>query len=127
MEFWHDDPLLELSDEFQVCPDPADAETVTRVYEPPGGRFEPLPIVDGDAQIPSDLAPRLQAAMDELADKDGVRLRFVGFTRNERLSRRTAEIYGDDIERTVTWQGDWGSFPMFPRRRCTRWRNIETT
>ena len=97
VEFWHDDPLLELSDEFQVCPDPADAETVTRVYEPPGGRFEPLPIVDGDAQIPSDLAARLQTAMEALADEDGVRLRFVGFTRNERLSRRTAEIYGDDI------------------------------
>ncbi len=97
VEFWHDDPLLELSDEFQVCPDPADAEVVTRVYDPPGGRFEPLPIVEGDAQIPADLASRLQAAMNELADKEGVRLRFVGFTSNERLSRRTAEIYGDDI------------------------------
>lgn len=97
VEFWHDDPLLELSDEFQVCPDPADAERVTRVHDPAGGQFEPLPIVEGDAQIPSDLAPRLRAAMDELANEDGVRLRFVGYTANERLTRRTAEIYGDDI------------------------------
>ncbi|MBW1885104.1 MAG: OmpA family protein, partial [Deltaproteobacteria bacterium] len=44
VEFWHDDPLLELSDELQVCPDPADAETVTRLYHPPWGRFEALQI-----------------------------------------------------------------------------------
>ena len=97
VEFWHDDPLLELSDEFQVCPDPALAETVTRVYNPPGGAFDPIPIQDGDALIPSDLGAKLLTAMSELADKEGVRIRLVGFTENQRLSRRMAAVYGDDI------------------------------
>ncbi len=97
VEFWHDDPLLELSDDFQVCPDPADAETVTRVYDPPGGAFPLLPIVDGEPQIPSDLAGQLREAMDAISHEEGVRLRFVGYTANEGLPRRTAEIYGDDI------------------------------
>ena len=97
VEFWHDDPLLELDDEFQVCPDPADAETVTRVYDPPWGRFEPLALLDGDAQIPSAFPDQLRRAMDDLAEKDGVRLRFIGYTQNERLTRRMADVYGDDI------------------------------
>jgi len=36
-------------------------------------------------------------AMDEIAGKTNVRLRFVGYTNNERLERRTALVYGDDI------------------------------
>ena len=35
--------------------------------------------------------------MDEISDKTNVRLRFVGYTSNKRLDRRTAVIYGDDI------------------------------
>ena len=97
VEFWHDDPLLELSDEFQICPDPADAETVTRVYDPPWGRLEALPIQDGEALVPSDYGEKLRRAMDDLKDETHVRLRFVGYTRNERLSRRMADVYGDDI------------------------------
>ncbi len=97
VEFWHDDPLLELEDEFQICPDPADAETVTRVYDPPWGRLEPLMISDGEAQIPSTFPDQLRRAMENLADEDRVRLRFIGYTRNERLSRRVADVYGDDI------------------------------
>ena len=32
-----------------------------------------------------------------LPDASNVRLRFVGYTRNERLDRRTAAVYGDDV------------------------------
>ena len=97
VEFWHDDPLLELSDDLQVCPDAADAETVTRLYDPPWGRFDALQIEDGEALIPSDFAANLQRAMDDIKDKDHVRLRFIGYTRNERLTRRVADVYGDDV------------------------------
>jgi len=37
VEFWHDDPLQDLPDEPQLCPDAPGAETVTRVYESPSG------------------------------------------------------------------------------------------
>ena len=97
VEFWHDDPLLELPDTIQTCPDPADAETVTQVYEPPWGRIEAVPIEDGDALLPGDLAERLRRALDDVADRMNPRLRFVGYTRNERLTRRQADAYGDDV------------------------------
>ena len=97
VEFWHDDPLLELSDDFQVCPDPADAERIDRVYDPPGGGWDVLEVKDGEVQIPAGFAAKLESAMQSLSDKDGVRLRFVGYTRNERLTRRMADVYGDDI------------------------------
>ena len=32
-----------------------------------------------------------------MADKTNPRLRFVGYTRNERLTRRTAGVYEDDV------------------------------
>ena len=32
-----------------------------------------------------------------MSDKQNARLRFVGYTRNERLDPRTALVYGDDI------------------------------
>jgi hypothetical protein len=35
--------------------------------------------------------------MTDIADKTNVRLRFIGYTKNERLDRRTAIVYGDDI------------------------------
>ncbi len=35
--------------------------------------------------------------MAEVADKSNARLKFIGYTSNERLNRRTAEIYNDDI------------------------------
>ena len=37
VEFWYDDPLQELPDEPQLCPDAAGAEVVTKVYDPPAG------------------------------------------------------------------------------------------
>ncbi|MFP6630741.1 MAG: OmpA family protein, partial [Myxococcota bacterium] len=97
VEFWYDDPLQELPDELQMCPDPGDAELVTKVYDPPWGRLEPIPIEDGQARIPAGYANALRRAMDDVANEENVRLRFVGYTRNERLDRRTAGVYGDDI------------------------------
>ncbi len=35
--------------------------------------------------------------MNDIADRTNPRLRFVGYTRNERLDRRTASVYGDDV------------------------------
>jgi flagellar motor protein MotB len=97
VEFWHDDPLQELPGEPQLCPDAAGAELVTRIYDPPWGRIAALPIENGQPAIPQDYAANLQRAMDDLAGRTNVRLRFIGYTNNERLDRRTALAYGDDI------------------------------
>ena len=97
VEFWHDDSLEQLSDEPQLCPDVAAAETVTRVYEPPAGNVNPVYFEKGQPVIPPGYVERLKRIMDELADKGNVRVRFIGYTNNERLDRRTAMVYGDDI------------------------------
>ena len=97
VEFWHDDPLQELPDEPQLCPDAPGAEVVTKVYEPPWGSLAPLPIEGGEAQIPPGYGDALRRALADVADRTHPRLRFVGYTRNERLDRRTALVYGDDI------------------------------
>ncbi len=101
VEFWHDDPLQELPDEPQPCPDAADAEVVTKVYDPPWGRIAPLQIEEGEALITSGYTYDLRRAMADVGDKTHVRLRFVGYTSNERLDRRTAVVYGDDIGLSV--------------------------
>ena len=97
VEFWYDDALQELSDEPQLCPEDAGAETVTRVYEPPSGGFRPIRFEAGKPVIEPGLGERLRNAMADIRDKANVRLRFVGYTSNERLDRRTAMVYGDDI------------------------------
>jgi flagellar motor protein MotB len=97
VEFWHDDALQELPDDPQPCPGEAGAEVVTRVYEPSWGAIASLPIEDGDAQVPAGYTDTLRRAMADVADKTHVRLRFVGYTRDETLDRRTAAVYGDDI------------------------------
>ena len=97
VEFWYDDPLQELPDELEVCPDPSEAEMLTKVYDPPWGRVELLAIEGGEPRIPAGYAGILRRAMDDISDRQNVRLRFVGYTRNERLDRRTAGVYGDDI------------------------------
>jgi len=97
VEFWYDDPLQELPDEPQLCPDAAGAETVTKVYDPPWGRIASLPVDDGQIPVPEGYADTLRRALSDVADKANVRLRFVGYTGNERLERRTALVYGDDI------------------------------
>lgn len=97
VEFWHDDLLKTLADEPQLCPEAAAAETVTRVYEPPTGPLKPVLFENGQPQLGEDYAERLRSVLDSIKDKINVRLRFVGHISNERLDRRTAMVYGDDI------------------------------
>ena len=97
VEFWHDDPLQDLPDDPQICPEDAGAETVTRVYQSPSGPVAPILFEDGSPVIPSGTVDKLRRIMAEVAHKTNVRLRFIGYTSNERLDRRTASVYGDDI------------------------------
>jgi len=97
VEFWYDDPLQDLPDEPQLCPGAAGAEMVTRVYDPPWGNLQDIDFADGQPVVPPGLAADLRRALNDVADKTNPRLRFVGYTRNARLPRRTAAVYGDDI------------------------------
>ncbi len=96
VEFWYDDPLQELSDEPQLCPDDVD-ETVTKIYDPPWGSISPLELANGQPIIPPDYAANLRRALTDISDRTNARLRFIGYTKNERLDRRTASVYADDI------------------------------
>src|SRR5689334_9680347 len=96
VEFWYDDPLLELSDEPELCPDDVD-ETVTKIYDPPWSSIPPLELENGQPIIPPGYAANLRRALTDIADRTNARLRFIGYTKNERLDRRTASVYGDDI------------------------------
>ncbi len=96
VEFWYDDPLQELPDEPQICPIPG-TEIVTRVYDPPWGAIPTVEIVDGQPQIPAGMAALLERGLADGAGRMQPRLRFVGYTENETLERRTAAVYGDDI------------------------------
>ncbi|HEY5996883.1 MAG TPA: OmpA family protein, partial [Candidatus Deferrimicrobiaceae bacterium] len=97
VEFWHDDPLQDLPEGPQPCPGAPGAETVTRVYDSPSGGIDPILFEDGKPVIPDGYTERLRRVMDEIRDRTRVRLRFVGYTGNKRLDRRTAAVYGDDI------------------------------
>ena len=97
VEFWYDDAMQELSGEPQLCPEAAGAETVTRIYEPPSGPLKPIQYLNSRPVIPDGYAERLRSILDEVKSKSKVRLRFIGYTNNERLDRRTALAYGDDI------------------------------
>ena len=97
VEFWYDDPLQDLPDEPQLCPDAAGAETVTRVYDPPSNGIDPIVFDSGKPVIPEGYTEHLQRILDQIGHKTNVRLRFIGYTGNERLDRRTAAVYGDDI------------------------------
>jgi flagellar motor protein MotB len=97
VEFWYDDPLQQLPDEPQICPEAAGAELVTKVYDPPSGAIKPILYAHGQPVIPEGYAEHLKEIMDGLRDKTHVRLRFVGYTSDQRLDRRTAMVYGDDI------------------------------
>src|SRR5437773_7781779 len=96
VEFWYDDPLQELSDEPQLCPDDVD-ETVTKIYDPPWSSIPPLELENGQPIIPPGYAANLRRALTDIADRTNARLQFIGYTKNERLDRRTASVYGDDI------------------------------
>lgn len=97
VEFWYDDPLQDLPDEPQLCPEDAAAETVIRVYDPPSGAIDPVQFKAGKPIMPPGYSQRLKRLMAELEGKANVRLRFIGYISNERLDRRTADVYGDDI------------------------------
>src|SRR5436309_9814211 len=96
VEFWYDDPLQALPDEPQLCPDDVE-EMVTRVYEPAWGTIGTLELANGQPIIPTGYAAKLRRALTDISDRRNARLRFIGYTKNERLDRRTASVYGDDI------------------------------
>src|SRR5215469_11653745 len=96
VEFWYDDPLQELSEEPQLCADDIE-ETVTRVYDPPWGSIPNLELANGQPIIPPGYAANLRRALADIAGRTNARLRFIGYTKDERLDRRTASVYGDDI------------------------------
>ena len=96
VEFWYDDPLQALPDEPQLCPDDVQ-EVVTKVYDPPWGSIPALELANGQPIIPPGYAANLRRALTDIAHRTNPRLRFIGYTKNERLDRRTASVYGDDI------------------------------
>jgi flagellar motor protein MotB len=97
VEFLYDDPLQDLPDEPQLCPDASGAEIVTRTYQPQSGDIPPILINSGGFIFPEGYTDNLRQILSEVNDKTNVRLRFVGYTSNKRLDRRTAAVYGDDI------------------------------
>jgi flagellar motor protein MotB len=96
VEFWYDDPLQAMSDEPQLCPDDTE-EKVTKVYDPPWGSIPTIKLAHGKPIIPPGYAAKLRRALTDIADRENARLRFIGYTKNERLDRRTASVYGDDV------------------------------
>ena len=70
---------------------------MTKVYDPPWGSIANIDFANGNPVIAAGYAAALERALADVADKTNPRLRFVGYTRNERLPRRTAAVYGDDI------------------------------
>jgi flagellar motor protein MotB len=96
VELWYDDPLQELPEAPQLCPG-ENEEMVTKVYDPPWGSIPRLELANGKPIVPAGYAADLGRALTDIADRTNVRLRFIGYTKNERLDRRTASVYGDDI------------------------------
>jgi flagellar motor protein MotB len=97
VEFWYDDALQVLSSEPQLCPEAAGAETVTRVYNSPNTSIKPVVYENSKPVVPAGYAQNVASVLAEVKDKTRVRLRFIGYTNNDRLDRRTALAYGDDI------------------------------
>src|SRR6185369_17138656 len=52
---------------------------------------------DGNPIVPDGYTERLRQLMAEIKERTNVRLRFVGHIADERLDRRTAPVYRDDI------------------------------
>ena len=97
VEFWYDDPLQELPEEPQLCPGDGVQEVATKVYDPPWGSIPPLKLENGQPIIPPGYATDLHRALTDITGRTNARLRFIGYTKSERLDRRTASVYGDDI------------------------------
>jgi flagellar motor protein MotB len=96
VEFWYDDPLQQLPGEPRVCPVEGDGTLVTRVYDPSWGELPPVTFESGAVELPPGLTAGIGRALDDVSGRRNVRVRFVGYTANERLERRTAMAYGDD-------------------------------
>ncbi|MCQ3828432.1 OmpA family protein [Microbulbifer elongatus] len=97
VEFWYDDLLETAADGVQACPEAASAETITIEHESPTGEVPPIFLNSGEPQITDAQLSQMQRLMDEVAGKQNVRLSFVGYSDNERMERREAMVYGDDV------------------------------
>ncbi|HEY9050904.1 MAG TPA: OmpA family protein [Gammaproteobacteria bacterium] len=97
VEFWHDDPFEVFTEDPQACPEAAAAETITLAYDPPTGPINAIRFNNGQPVIPPGYAERLLRLMNDIPEKSNVRLSFIGYTNNERMDRRTAMVYGDDV------------------------------
>ncbi|AOS97078.1 flagellar motor protein MotB [Microbulbifer aggregans] len=97
VEFWYDDPLETAHNGVQACPEAAGAETITVAHESPTGPLAPIRFESGDPVIAQSELARMRSIMAEVADKANVRLSFVGYSENERMERREAMVYGDDV------------------------------
>ena len=97
VEFWYDDPFEELTEDPQACPESAGSETVTRTYDPPTGPIKAIRYKDGKPVITAGYSEQLSRILKNVEDKANVRLSFIGYTNNERMDRRAAMVYGDDI------------------------------
>jgi flagellar motor protein MotB len=97
VEFWYDDPFEQFSENAQACPESSASETVTLTYDPSTGPIRAVRYQDGDPVIPKGYSEQLSRVLEEVGDKVNVRLGFIGYTSNERMDRRAAMVYGDDI------------------------------
>ncbi len=97
VEFWYDDPFEQFTEDPQACPEAAGSETVTLTYDPSTGPIKAIRFKDGKPIIPQGYSERLSRILQDAGDRAGLRLNFIGYTNNERLDRRTAMVYGDDI------------------------------
>src|SRR5260370_3511185 len=84
VEFWYDDPLQELPDEPQLCPDNVE-ETVTRVYDPPWGSIPPLEFANGPPIIPPGHAENLLRPLTDISDRTHAPPPLLTYTQNQPL------------------------------------------
>ena len=97
VEFWYDDPFEQFTEDAQACPESAVSETVTLTYDPPTGPIKAIRFKEGKPVIPQGYVEQLSRIFKDAGDRAGLRLSFIGYTNNERMDRRAAMVYGDDI------------------------------
>ena len=97
VEFWYDDPLQELPDEPQLCPVRRHRDRHARL-RPAVGRIATARARARARRHPGGLHRARCAARCATSPTGPTRaLRFVGYTTQRTLDRRTALVYGDDI------------------------------
>lgn len=97
VEFWYDDPFEQFTEDPQACPESSGSETVTLTYDPATGPIRAIRFKDGEPVIPKGYTERIARILKEAENKVNARLSFIGYTNNERMDRRSAMVYGDDI------------------------------